>query len=110
MPPGNFAATLLMHPGGLPAEVALRSFVAALALYDTCVALTGRSESFKLKWPNDVLLNGGKLAGILLESGAAGCSTIFTLKTVRATCLRMFATSCWYMSWPSRLNATSGSI
>ena len=68
MPPGNFAATLLMHPGGLPAEVALRSFVAALALYDTCVALTGRSESFKLKWPNDVLLNGGKLAGILLES------------------------------------------
>ena len=68
MLPGNFAATLLMRPAGLPPEVALRSFVAALALYDACVALTGRAESFALKWPNDVLLNGGKLAGILLES------------------------------------------
>jgi len=68
MPPGNFAATLLMRPAGLPPEVALRSFVAALALYDTCVALSGQAAKFALKWPNDVLLNGGKLAGILLES------------------------------------------
>ena len=51
----------------------MRSFVAALALFDACVELTGRAEVFALKWPNDVLLNGGKLAGILLESaGQAG--------------------------------------
>ena len=68
MQPGNFAATLLMRPTGLPPEVALRSFVAALALRDACVTLTGQGEKFALKWPNDVLLNGGKLAGILLES------------------------------------------
>lgn len=48
--------------------MALRSFVAALALRDALVTVTGLPQSFALKWPNDVLCNGGKLAGILLES------------------------------------------
>lgn len=71
-PEGNFAATLVMRPSGPPDQVALRSFVAALALYDACVEATGRADGFSLKWPNDVLLNGGKLAGILLESSGQG--------------------------------------
>ena len=64
--PGNLHATL-----ALPLEdsksAALRSFLSGLALRDCCVGLAGRSEQFKLKWPNDLLLNRGKLAGILLE-------------------------------------------
>ncbi len=71
-PAGNFSATLVMRPAGAAETIALRSFVAALAVFDACVAVAGRAEPFSLKWPNDVLLNGGKLAGILLESCGAG--------------------------------------
>lgn len=72
-PKGNFHATLVLKPDEPPETVALRSFAAALALRDALVGLTGLSQGFTLKWPNDVLLNGGKLAGILLES--AGLAT-----------------------------------
>lgn len=66
-PPGNFAATLVFRPPGEPAEFALRSFVAALALDEALSRLIGPRAGLALKWPNDVLLNGGKAAGILLE-------------------------------------------
>ena len=71
-PRGNLYATLLMQPTEPPEQIALRSFVAALALRDAFVALTDLPTSFALKWPNDVLLNGGKVAGILLESSSDG--------------------------------------
>ncbi|MEO0991296.1 MAG: biotin--[acetyl-CoA-carboxylase] ligase, partial [Pseudomonadota bacterium] len=76
MPSGNFAATLLMRPACPPAEAALRSFTAAVALYQT-LALMVEPSRLALKWPNDVLLDEGKVAGILLESGGQGPDSLW---------------------------------
>ena len=70
-PAGNLAATLIYKPDVTTAEAAKRSFMAANALYETLAIYIDRYR-LSLKWPNDVLLNGGKVAGILLESAGRG--------------------------------------
>lgn len=65
---GNLLTTLLMAPGRSAADSARLSFVAALAVRDM-IATACPKESATLKWPNDVLLDRRKCAGILLETG-----------------------------------------
>ncbi len=64
---GNFmgSTAVALHPSDPPP--ATLSFVTALAVYEAVQeALSGAAQP-RLKWPNDVLIGGGKLAGILLE-------------------------------------------
>ncbi len=71
-PEGNLMATLLLAPGVSAPEAARLSFVAALAVRDLAAAYATRS-AVRVKWPNDVLIDSRKVAGILLESsGEAG--------------------------------------
>jgi len=72
-PAGNLAATLLIAPGKPASECAQLSFAAAIAACDAVASFAPAAET-RVKWPNDVLADGKKIAGILLESvsGAAG--------------------------------------
>ena len=65
---GNLAATLLLRPQVQTSITGQLSFVAALAAADMAQHFAAEAV-IQVKWPNDVLGNGRKLAGILLESG-----------------------------------------
>jgi len=67
---GNLAATLLLRTDKPPGEAAQVSFVAALAVADMLGHYVPASL-VSLKWPNDPLLGGLKVSGILIESGAS---------------------------------------
>lgn len=66
---GNLFTTYFAVFDRPPAELARLSFAAALAVAD--LADAAGAAPVTLKWPNDVLIDGAKCAGILLESGAA---------------------------------------
>nr|WP_314428934.1 biotin--[acetyl-CoA-carboxylase] ligase [uncultured Brevundimonas sp.] len=67
---GNLASTLLLLTRKSPAEAAQLTFAASLAVADLLDRYVPPAL-VTIKWPNDVLLNGRKTSGILIESGPA---------------------------------------
>jgi BirA family biotin operon repressor/biotin-[acetyl-CoA-carboxylase] ligase len=73
-PAGNLYASLLLTDPAPALHIAELSFVFALALRDAVLAAAGIHDDprLTLKWPNDLMAEGMKTAGLLLEGGQAG--------------------------------------
>ena len=67
-PKGNIALSVILYPdiAQLPSLIML----ASLAVVRSIKAVTGLKP--QIKWPNDVLINGKKVCGILIESNILG--------------------------------------
>ena len=68
-PEGNLHLSILLRPHVSPRELLRLPVAASLAFLD---ALGEHGSALKVKWPNDILLDGRKMAGILVESKSEG--------------------------------------
>ena len=66
VPGDSLLVSIIVRPRLRAPDLPKLSFAAAIAVAEAIGATTGLAP--RLKWPNDVLVNGRKLAGILLES------------------------------------------
>ncbi len=87
-PPGNLYASLLLTDASALAVAPQLGFVSGVALASVLRDLLGGDERLCLKWPNDALFAGAKLAGLLLESA--------TTPQGRSACVIGFGVNC---SW-----------
>ncbi len=73
-PGGNLYVSFVFRPRIAPRDAGQIGYVAAVAVHDTVAEAIGGPAPVACKWPNDVLVGGEKIAGILPESsiGADG--------------------------------------
>lgn len=87
-PPGNLYWTILLDAAADRPRDAGLAFAAGLAVRDALIALGVPAPRLTLKWPNDILLDDRKLAGILAQSVLTGtrAHTIVGIGLNRVTC------------------------
>jgi BirA family transcriptional regulator, biotin operon repressor / biotin---[acetyl-CoA-carboxylase] ligase len=74
---GNLYASVLLKEYASVNKLGTLPFVASLALHATFAQLPIRgSERVKVKWPNDILIDGSKISGLLIESIMCGDGTL----------------------------------
>jgi len=61
--------SIILYPNAVPNQINLYSLIAGLAITD---CLIENNIQAQLKWPNDILINGKKVGGILCESKVSG--------------------------------------
>jgi len=78
-PKGNLYTSILLQPARPAGEIATLGFVAVLALGDAVQAILPPTVQVAHKWPNDLLLNGRKVSGILLETQTVSGASPFVI-------------------------------
>lgn len=74
-PAGNLYASIGLRLAVVPPHAPQLGFVAGVALAEVLSRRLGGDRRLRLKWPNDAIFDGAKLAGLLLES-APGASDL----------------------------------
>jgi BirA family biotin operon repressor/biotin-[acetyl-CoA-carboxylase] ligase len=74
-PEGNLHVSVLLRPGLPVARLTELGFAVALAVADAVDGVLGGARA-QLKWPNDVLVGGAKVAGILVELAQEGAAVV----------------------------------
>ncbi len=73
---GNLALSAMIRPGHVAPQPGFWALMAGTALHDAVAPHLAGTPSLQLKWPNDLLLDGAKLGGILIESALAPSGTL----------------------------------
>ena len=71
-PAGNLYVSIILRPDAAIGRVGQLGFAASLAIAEIASALLSSSRVIQCKWPNDVLIDGRKTAGLLLEMDSRG--------------------------------------